>query len=164
MYSENNKPKYGNSILQYTVQQYTAVYCCGILARSQVQLISRALSTRIHSTYLGGGVVKIEMRQKAAASHTLLNRHLGECIPPPQSPRVPPGTRPPTLQKQEFLFLDGWREVGGTKVVQIRPQTTHRAQETHLTGPYNPEGPGRVPSARQYRSWRLGAPRRPRRC
>ena len=111
--------------------------------------------------YIGGVLVEIEMRRMAAASHTLLNRHLGECNPPPQSLRVPPGTRPPTLQSQDCFFLDGWRAVGGPKVAQIRPQTTHRAQETHLTGPYTPQGPGRVPSARPCRSRRLGAPRRP---
>jgi len=116
------------------------------------------------ASQLGGVLVKIEMRRKAAASHTLLTRHLGECIPPPpQSPRGPPGTRPPTLQRQDFCFLDGWRAVGGPKVAQIHPQTTHRAQETHLTGPYTPQGLGRVPSARPCRSRRLGAPRRPRR-
>jgi len=91
---------------------------------------------------LGGVLVKIEMRRKAAASHKLLNRHLGECIPPPQSPRVPPGTRPPTLQRQDFFFLDCWRAVGGPKVVQIRPQTTYRVQETHPKRPLHPPGSG----------------------
>jgi len=46
-------------------------------------------------------------------------------------------------------------------VAQTCPQTTHRAQETHLTGPYTPQGPERVPSARPCRSRRLGAPSRP---
>ena len=53
--------------------------------------------------------------------------------------------------------------MGGPKVAQIRPQRTHRAKETHLTGPYTLQGPGRVPSARPCRSRRLGAERRPRR-
>jgi len=52
------------------------------------------------SPEVGGVLVKFEMRQMAAASHTLLNRHLGECIPPPQSLRVPLRTRLPTLQSQ----------------------------------------------------------------
>ena len=77
---------------------------------------------------LGGVLVKIEMRRKAAASHTLLNRHFGERIPPPQSHRVPPGTRPPTPQRQDFFFLTvggRWAAPKSPKYVLKRP-TEHR--------------------------------------
>ena len=73
-------------------------------------------------------MVKIEMRRMAAALHTLLNRHLGECIPAPQSPRVPPGTRPRTLQRQDFFFLmfaGRWAAPKSLKQAHKRP-TEHR--------------------------------------
>jgi len=72
-------------------------------------------------------MVKLEMRRKAAASHTLLNRHLGECIPPPQSLRVPPGTRPPTLQRRDFFFLT----VGGRLAAPKSSKYAHKRPTEH---------------------------------
>jgi len=97
----------------------------------------------VHRVYLGGVMVKIEMRRMAAASHTLLTRHLGECIPPPQSSRGPRGTRPPTLQSQDFFFLT----VGGRWTAPKSPKYARKRPTEHRKPTYQAPTPPRVRGA-----------------
>jgi len=106
-------------------------------------------------------LVKVEMRRKAAASHTLLNRHLGECIPPFQSPRVPPGTRPPTLQRQDLFFMTvggRWAAPQSPKYARKRP-TEHRKPTLQAPTPPRVRGACLAHAHAALGAWEpLGAP------